>query len=313
MSKINLKPRGKYWEIIKEVFNRFIEDNPMLYAANIAFYTIFSLPAALIIIIAVAGKFFAKEAVTGELYQQIRGLVGPSSAAEIQKIIENASQSDSGVFATIIGVGTLLFSATTVFVSIQGALNAIWNVKPVPKKGYIKLIIDRVMSFALVVTLGFLMMVSLVLDAILSLFKNFLMQLFSGITYYVMEAINFAISFIVISLVFGLVFKVLPDAKIKWSDVRTGAVVTTVLFILGKFLIGLYLGNSDFESTYGAAGSLVVILMWVYYSSVILLLGAEFTQAFAKSKGRMILPAAHAVKVEMREVEIKNPFKQEHP
>ena len=227
--------KNKYWILTKDIFNRFIEDNPMLYAANIAFYTIFSLPAALIIVISIAGNFFAKEAVTGELYYQIKSLVGPSSAEEIQRIVENASQTDSGVIATIIGVATLLFSATTVFVSIQGALNAIWKVKPVPKKGYIKFVVDRVLSFALVVTLGFLVMVSLLLDAFLKVFKDFLTEYFSGISYYVMEAINFSISFVVITFVFAMVFKFLPDAKLKWSDVRTGAAFTTILFILGKF------------------------------------------------------------------------------
>ncbi len=295
----------QYWEILKDVFNRFIEDNPMLYAASIAFYTIFSLPAALIIIIAVAGEFFAREAVTGELYFQIEGLVGSESAKEVQKIIENASQSESGIVATIIGIATLLFSATTVFVSIQGALNAIWKVKPVPKKGYVKLAIDRILSFALVVTLGFLMMVSLLLDALLAVFKTFLTKMFSGITYYVMEVINFSISFIVVTFIFAMIFKFLPDAKIKWSDVRVGAIITTVLFIFGKFLISFYIGNSDFQGTYGAAGSLVVLLMWVYYSSVILLLGAEFTQAYAKSRGRVIRPSKNAVKVAVKEIELE--------
>lgn len=295
-----------YWNIIKDVFNRFVEDNPMLYAASIAFYTIFSLPAALIIIIAIAGNFFAKEAVTGELYFQIKGLVGPDSAQEVQRIVENASQSDSGIIATIIGIATLLFSATTVFVSIQGALNAIWKVKPVPEKGYVKFVIDRVLSFALVVTLGFLMMVSLVLDAILAVFKAFLMQVFSGLTYYVMEAINFCISFLIISFIFAMVFKFLPDAKIRWSDVRVGAIITTILFIFGKFLISFYIGNSDFEDTYGAAGSLVALLMWVYYSSVILLVGAEFTQAYAKSRGRIIRPSKNAIKIAVEEVELES-------
>src|SRR5690554_5296146 len=147
---------NKYVKLLQEIFVRFIEDNPMLYAASIAFYTIFSLPAALLIIIAVAGRFFAREAVTGELYHQIKDFIGPKSALEIQNIIENANQSASGTIATIIGIATLLFSATTVFISIQGALNAIWGVKPQPQKGYIKFIVDRVLSFVLVITLGFI-------------------------------------------------------------------------------------------------------------------------------------------------------------
>ncbi len=290
-------------KIAKDVWVRFLEDNPMLYAASIAFYTIFSLPATLLIIVAVAGRFFAREAVTGELYQQIRDFVGSKSALEIQRIIENANQSSSGTIATIVGVATLLFSATTVFVSIQNALNAIWKVKPQPQRGYVKFIIDRLLSFALVITLGFLMMVSLLLDTILALFKDFLTTVFSGVAYYVVETINFSISFLVISFIFAMILKFLPDAKTKWSDVRLGAIVTTVLFILGKFLIRLYLNNSNFESTYGAAGSFVVILIWVYYSAIILLLGAEITLAYAKFKGRAILPSKNAIKIEMKEVE----------
>lgn len=301
-----LYSRKTYWEILKEVFNSFIEDNPMLYASNIAFYTIFSLPAALIIIITVAGRFFAEEAVTGELYFQVKGLVGPESAKEIQNIIEKTSKSETGFIATIVGIATLIFSATTVFVSIQVALNAIWKVKPVPKKGYVKFILDRISSFGLVVTFGFLMMISLVLDALLAAFQNVLKEIFSGVTFYVMEVANFAISFFVVATIFAMIYKFLPDAKLRWSDVRIGAIITTILFIIGKFLISFYIGNSDFEDTYGAAGSLVAILMWVYYSSVILLLGAAFTQAYARSRGRIIRPSKHAVKIEIKEVEIES-------
>lgn len=296
--------RPGFLKIAKDVWEQFLEDNPMLYAASIAFYTIFSLPATLLIIVAVAGNFFAQEAVTGELYEQIRDFVGSKSALEIQRILENANQSSSSVIATIVGVGTLMFSATTVFVSIQNALNAIWKVKPQPQRGYVKFILDRLLSFALVITLGFLMMVSLLLDTILALFRDLLTAVFSGVTYYVMEAINFSISFLVISFIFAMILKFLPDAKTKWSDVRLGAVVTTILFIIGKFLIRLYLNNSSFESTYGAAGSFVVILVWVYYSAVILLLGAEFTLAYAKYKGRSILPSKNAVKIEFMEVDV---------
>lgn len=289
-------------KIAKDVWERFLEDNPMLYAASIAFYTIFSLPATLLIIVAVAGRFFAQDAVTGELYEQIRDFVGSKSALEIQRILENASQSSSGTVATIVGVATLMFSATTVFVSIQSALNAIWKVKPQPQRGYVKFIIDRLLSFALVITLGFLMMVSLLLDTILALFKDFLTVIFSGVTYYVMETINLAISFLVISFIFAMILKFLPDAKTKWGDVRLGAIVTTILFVIGKYLIRFYLNNSNFESTYGAAGSFVVILIWVYYSAIILLIGAEFTLAYAKHKGRTIQPTKNAIKIEYKEV-----------
>lgn len=303
--KLKKIPLKRYWGIVREVFVRFIEGNPMLYAANIAFYTIFSLPAVLIIIIYIAGNFFAQEAVTGELYFQIRNMVGTESAQQIQKIIENASQSPTGFMATVISVITLLFSATTVFIAIQTGLNAIWGVKPNPKRGYVKLIVDRVLSFAMVISLGFLMMVFLVMDALVAVLQDYLIQVFSDVTFYVMRVVNFSISLLVITVIFALVFKFLPDAKIKWSDVRIGAFVTAVLFVLGKFLISFYIGQMDLDDTYGAAGSLVIFLVWVYYSSVIVLLGAEFTQVYAINRGRVIRPASNAIKVQMQEIELE--------
>lgn len=298
-------PLKKYWDIIKEIFTRFIDDEPLLYAANIAFYTIFSLPAVLIIVINIAGNFFAQEAVTGELYFQIRSLVGSDSAKEIQRIIESVSLSESGFIATVISVITLLFSATTVFIAIQGGLNAIWGVKPNPKRGYVKLLVDRILSFAMVVTLGFLMMVFLVVDAIVAVFKSYLIQILSDVTFYIIRVINFSISLLVITVIFALIFKFLPDAKIKWSDVRMGAFVTAILFILGKFLISFYLSQTDLNDTYGAAGSFVILLVWVYYSSIIVLLGAEFTQVYAINRGRIIRPRKNAIKVEMKKIEIE--------
>ena len=305
--------KSTVFQIIKDSVLGFTSNDSMTFAASTAFYTIFSMPALLIIILNIGSAFYVDDnAVRAELLSQVSDLSGPDTAKTLDDIIQNVSSDTQGFWARTIAIGVLAFSATTVFVSIQNALNAIWKVKPQPQRGYVKFIIDRLLSFALVITLGFLMMVSLLLDTILALFKDFLTTVFSGVAYYVVETINFSISFLVISFIFAMILKFLPDAKIKWSDVRTGAIVTTVLFILGKFLISIYLGNSDFESTYGAAGSLVVILMWVYYSSVILLLGAEFTQAYAKSKGRMILPASNAVKVEIREVELINPAGEKH-
>lgn len=300
----------KAWKILKETVQKFIKDEPMSYGASIAFYTIFSLPAVLIIITVVAGYAFGQEAVTGELYDQIKNLVGPQSANEIQKIIQNASLSESGMVATVIGIATLTFSATTVFISIQNALNSIWGVKAKPQKGWLKLIINRVLSFTLVVTLGFLLLVSLLLEAGLQIFGEFLASILTGVTYYIMRLINYSISLVVITCVFAMVFRVLPDARVKWKDVWMGAFVTTLLFTLGKYLISLYLGTSNIDSTYGAAGSLVLVLVWVYYSSLILLLGAEFTQVYSRNLGRRIQPSSHAVRVQVVEID---PDDKEHP
>ncbi len=296
------------WMIFKETIKKFVQDDPMTYSASIAFYTIFSLPAVLIIMVVVAGYFFGEAAVSGELYHQMKDLVGSNSADQIQSIIQNASQTETGTVATIIGIATLAFSATTVFVSIQNALNSIWKVKAKPKKGWLKLILDRVMSFTIVVTLGFLLLVSLLLEAALRIFGDYIASI-TDITFNIMRFINYGISLVVITCVFALVFRVLPDARIRWKDVWAGAFVTTLLFTLGKYLISLYLGTSAIATTYGAAGSLVLILVWVYYSSVILLLGAEFTQVYSKYMGSRIEPSSHAVWIEIVEVD---PDDEEH-
>lgn len=291
------------WKILKETFKRFTSGNPIVFAAAIAFFTIFSLPPILIIIVNIAGKAFGNAAVEGEVANQISDLVGPASAVQIQEILKNASLDQSGFLFTIIGLVILVFSATVVFNFIQKALNSIWSVKPKPQKGVLKFAKDRLISFSMVVSLGFLMLVSLLVDAIMVIFSNYLNSLISGVAIYVIQTINFIISFGVVTVIFAVMFKILPDAKVKWKDVWMGAVVTAVLFNIGKLVIGVILGNSDIASTYGAAGSLAAILLWVFYSTVILLIGAEFTYVYSKMKGRTILPRKNAVNVEVKEVE----------
>jgi membrane protein len=291
------------WRLLKGTVNRFKTGDPIVYSAAIAFFTIFSLPPTLIIVAAIAGKVFEQQAVEGEITDQISELVGPESAHQIEVILENVDTNETGIIYSIIGIATLLFSATVVFNFIQKALNSIWGVKPKPSKGVIKFVIDRLISFSLVITLGFLLMVSLVIDAGLVVFSNYLMNFFSGFTVYLMQLINFIFSFMVVCFIFALMFKVLPDAKVKWKDVWMGAVVTAVLFNIGKFIIGIILGSTEIASTYGAAGSLAAILLWVFYSTVILLLGAEFTYVYSRLKGRTIKAGKQAVNVEVKEVE----------
>ncbi|MDQ3395186.1 MAG: YihY/virulence factor BrkB family protein [Bacteroidota bacterium] len=295
------------WQLIKDTFKGFFKDDPMSYSASIAFYTIFSLPAILIVVLAIAGSIYGEKAVTGELYYQIQYLMGHNTAVELQRIIQNATISDAGTIATIIAIGTLLFSATTVFVSVQNGLNKIWGVRAKPKKNWVKFIIDRLLSFTLVAFFGLLMIFSLVLDALVGLFNDILLKYLSEFAVYLTWILNFSISTIFTTIIFAMIFKLLPDAVIRWREVWVGAFITTLLFILGRVLINFYLANSDFGDTYGAAGSLVAILMWVYYSSVILLLGAQFTQVYAKQFGKIIVPTSNAVRIVEKEVHPTDP------
>ena len=291
------------WSLTKEIFKEFWDDNPMDYAAIIGFYTIFSLPAVLIITIRIASAAFGEEAVRGEIVTQISSVIGRASAEQIQSIIENASQSESSTIGTIIGVAVMIFSATTVFVALQDALNAMWEVEAKPEKGWLKMIINRMLSLAMVVSMGFLLLVSLTVDVVLGLLNDYLQQQLSGIAVYLITAGNITVAFGISIVIFAIIFKVLPDAKIRWKNTWIGATVTAILFTAGKFIINIVLQHDPMADTYGAAGALVMILVWVYYTSIILLLGAEFTQVYSKHHDQGIRPADHAVKVETHKVE----------
>ncbi len=291
------------WELTKRTFKKFFDDNPLDYAAIIGFYTIFSLPAVLIITIRIAGAAFGQDAVRGEVVKQVGGIVGRNSAAQIQSIIENASQSEASTIGTIVGVVVMIFSATTVFVALQDSLNAMWKVKAKAEKGFMRLVIGRLLSLALVVSFGFLLLVSLSLDVVLGLVYDYLRQELSGIAIYLVTIGNMLVSILIATVIFAAIFKVLPDARIRWSNVWVGAVVTAILFTLGKYVLNIYFQHDPLADTYGAAGSLVLILVWVYYTSIIFLLGAEFTQVYSEEHDQGIRPSDTAVKVEKQEVE----------
>ncbi|HEX5055596.1 MAG TPA: YihY/virulence factor BrkB family protein [Gammaproteobacteria bacterium] len=272
----------KYWNLGKETVKKFLADNPVSFSAGIAFYTIFSLPAMLLISIWIAASIYDDALVRQSLLEQIQSLFGKDSAEAVRTILKASGDIGYTMWAKIVGIGTLLLSATTVFVSLQEALNHIWNAKPNPARhGMINFVTHRLLSFAMVVSLGFILLVSLVIDTAIVLFINLIKGYFSEATAYIVAGINFAVSLLIVSVVMALIYKLLPDVKIKWKDVWVGAVVTALLFMIGKYLIGLYIGNSDIASAYGGAGSLVLLLVWVYYSSSILLLGAEFTYVHA--------------------------------
>jgi membrane protein len=285
--------------LLKETFKEWQEDKVTRLAAALAYFTIFSLAPLLIVVIAIAGAVFGHEAATGQLVREIRGLVGTDGARVIEDMIQNAATPGSGgTLATIIGVVTLILGASGVFGQLQDALNTIWGVMPKPGLGIKETIKNRILSFALVLGIGFLLLVSLVLSAGLSAVDEFLNNQFPG-GGLLLQILNFVISYAVITLMFATMYRFLPDVKIAWRDVWVGAAVTAALFTIGKFLIGLYLGNSSTASVYGAAGSLVVLLIWIFYSAQIMLFGAEFTQVYATRYGSHLEPADNAIPITM--------------
>lgn len=284
--------------LLKETVKEWNEDKVPLYAAALAYYTVFSLAPLLLIAITIAGAVFGEEAARGQLDNQIRGLVGEEGATAIQTMLQNTQQPGSGgIIASVIGVVTLLFGASGVFGQLQESLNAIWEVKPNPSQGWKTFLQARFLSFAMVVVIGFLLLVSLVLSAVLSGLSSFLGDRIPGYAA-VGQSLNFLISFMVITGLFASIYKFLPDVEVPWKNLWIGSAVTALLFNIGKFLIGLYLGNSSVSSTYGAAGSLVVLLIWIFYSAQILLIGAEFTQVYSRYRGTPIRPTKHAVRIE---------------
>jgi membrane protein len=292
--------------LIKESFKEWKEDGALDLGAALAYYTIFSLAPMLLIATGVAGLVWGREAVQGQLVGQMQGLVGSQGAEAIQTMIANAGKHDSGVLATILGFVTILFGATGVFVQLQNALNRVWDVEPKPGGGVWGFVRNRLLSFGMILGIGFLLLVSLVISAAMGAVDQWADSL-GGAGHVLARITAFVVSFAVITFLFAMIYKFLPDVKIQWRDVWIGAAVTALLFTVGKFLIGLYLAKSTVASTYGAAGSLVILLLWTYYSAQIVFLGAEFTQVYASRYGSRIEPADNAVPVvERKEVASKN-------
>ena len=286
-------PRISITQVATQSVAAWWNDNALRLGASISFYTLFAIAPVLLVAIAIAGLVFGPEAVRGEIVGQMDGLVGRDGAQAVQALLEGASKKESGVFATVVGTITLLLAATGAFLELQAALNAIWRVKPDPEANIRAYAFDRLRSFGIVVGIGFLLLVSLVVSAALSALNAWLDRRAPG--WPVMwQAINVAVSFFVTTALFALLFKFLPDVKLEWRHVITGAMVTAILFTGGKHVIGLYLGQSSTASAYGAAGSVILLLLWVYYSSQILLLGAEFTRLYAAAQGERPQPEEFA-------------------
>jgi len=280
--------------LFQETFQEWSNDKASRLSAALAYYTIFSIAPLLIIVIAIAGAVFGEEAASGQIFSQIQGLVGEAGAKVIQEAIKNASQPKQGAIASIISVVVLIFGATGLFTELQDALNTIWEVQPKPGRAVKNMVRTRFLSFAMVLGIGFLLLVSLVVSGVLEALIGYFNNLIPGIDF-IWQIVNFLLGFAISTVLFGLIFKVLPDVKITWSDVWIGAALTSLLFSLGRFVLGQYLGNGSFGSTYGAAGSIVVVIAWVYYAAQILFFGAEFTQVYARRYGSQIVPDKNAI------------------
>lgn len=282
------------WTLLRQTYSEWSEDRVPRLAAALAYYTTFSLAPLLVVLIAIAGAVFGAEAVRGQLDDQVRGLLGQDAARAVQDMVQSAAGNRStGVLATVLGTAALLFGATGVFGELQDSLNTIWEVKPKPGRGWRGLVQDRLLSFGMVLTVAFLLVVSLVVSALLAGVGKFVGG-YVGALEPLWHVVDLVVSIAVLTALFGAIFKWLPDVEIAWRDVWVGAAVTAVLFTIGKILIGLYLGRSSIGSVYGAAGSLVLLLLWVYYSAQILFFGAELTQVYANQYGRRVVAAPNA-------------------
>jgi len=297
-----------FWRVLKKAGIEFFSDNGIKLSASLSYYTIFSIGPVLIIIISLAGIFFGKEAVQGKIYHQINGLVGNSAAIQIQDIIQNIEKSQLSASGAVIGFIVLIVGATGVFTEIQDSINYIWAIKAKPKRGLLHLLTNRLISFSLIISFGFILLVSLIVNALVDLMQDRLKNFFDSASVYIFQALNYIVLYVIISSLFAIIFKVLPDAKIRWKDAFIGAAFTAILFLVGKFLIGYYLSHSSIGATYGAAASIVLLLLWVYYTSIILYFGAEFTKVYTIDHGNGIQPdkaAVFIIKQESKELNSK--------
>lgn len=293
----------KLWKVLVATFSGFIDDNGLKLSASLAYYTVFSLAPLLILVISLAGLFFGQDAATNRLYPQIARYVGSPAAVQIQDMLKSMALSGKTVTAVTVSIITLVVGASSIFIEIQDSLNMIWRVKAKPKKGWVKMLQNRFLSFSLIISLGFLLLASLVVNFLMDALSAQLTRFLPQVTGMLFKAINLGITLLVISTLFAIIFKVLPDVKIRWKDVRSGAIFTAILFMLGQYGISIYLHYAAQSSAYGAAGSLILILLWIYYTAAILYIGAEFTQVYAEATGCKIQPAEYAVSVVQTEVE----------
>ena len=297
--------RKSLWTILKKTVEGFSDDKVTRLSAALSYVTIFSFAPFILVIINI-GAFFAQD-VEGELFGELGYFLGSDVAKVLQEIVHNAQITNTSTMTTIIGMAVILFSATTIFASIQESLNTIWGIKPKPKKSWLKLIKNRLLSFSVIVALGFILLVTMSVSSLVGLLNAKLIAYFPDVTVFVFQIIGIIINIVFTSIVFLLIFKMLPDAKIKFRDVAIGAFATTILFLIGQYAISIYLGSSKIASLYGATASILLLLVWVYYSATIVYIGAEFTKAWADELGGKIYPDEYAVSTRIIEVQEDKP------
>ncbi len=288
--------------MLKSAAGGFSKHHVLKLSASLAYYTIFGIGPMMLVVIFFANLFWAREAINGTILHQLSGVVGRQAALQIQEIIKNASVSGQN-FAAIFGFITLIIAATSIFSEMQSSINLIWNLKVKKGRDWLRMLRNRLLSFSLTASLGFLLLVSLLLSSLLDGMMQKLQNLFPNVGFIFIYIINIGLTLLIVTLLFAIIYRVLPDAIIGWKDVIAGALFTAVLFMIGKFCITLYIGHSNFGTSYGSAGSLVMLLLWVYYSSIILYFGAEFTKAYTMKYGSVIRPDKYAVTVQRVEIE----------
>lgn len=293
-----------FWNILVEAGDQFIEEHCTKLSASLAYFTIFSIGPLLLVIITILGFIYKKATITTQLFEQVSGVIGQSATTELQGILNNMSTQNNSTLIAVVGALIFIFGATGVFSEIQSSINFIWSVKAKPKRGWLKFIKNRLISLLLVVGMGAMMLVTIVANLIIDLVSTRLAPYIGDANTVLIQWANFGVLFFIVTLVFFIIFKVLPDARIHWKDAVIGSVFTAILFLIGKFLISYYLGKSKMLSAYGAAASIIVVLSWVYYSAMILYYGAEFTEIYAKKHGRGIRPKRNAVHIVKSEKDI---------
>lgn len=290
------KSAGRIWRVLVATYNKWMDNDPFRLAAVVAYYAVFSIPGLFVIVIYTASQFFGAEAVRGEVYGELREYIGREGARQIQDIIKSTASGEQDFIATAVGIGSLIFAATGMFFHLKLSLNDIWELRAIPERAWLQVIIDRLISFLVILVIGTLLLVSIVASTAVSTLSPYISQYIAGYSVYFINTINFLISTSIITLLFAVIYKVLPDAKIAWRDVGIGAFVTALLFLGGKALISYYLTIADPASAYGAASAIILILLWASYGSLVFFLGAAFTAVFAQYYGTKIQPKKYAVR-----------------
>ncbi len=289
--------------LISDAAKKYKKDDPVRLAGTTAYFTIFAIAPIILIIISVTGLVVNEQNMSQKIYTELNSLIGPDGSTFIKNIVQNYQDKESNLIGTIIGIVTFLITSTTFFKVLQNALNFIWRIRVKPKHNFLKALVDRLLSFGLILSLGFIFLVSLLVDAGLAFLKDYFASTLPVFTLTLFNIINYIVAFVIITLIFAIIYKFLPDAKIKWKVTWVGALITATLFSIGKYAIGFAIANTNIGFMYGAAGSVIIFLLWVFYSSLILFFGAEITQQYAEYFSHEIKPKSYAVKIKISEVD----------